>query len=71
MLYVSSSKNKVVSSKKDYREQCEKEQVDNILYCNHPFDCKYAMNITPDGEIGCNTRITCGKALAAFMIKTE
>lgn len=71
MIYVSSSKHNSVIGKKDYREQCEKEQIDGVLHCNHPFDCEYAIDITPYGEIGCNTRITCAKALAAFMVKTQ
>lgn len=71
MLYASSSKHNTDSNKKDYREQCDKEQTVNVLHCHHPFDCKYAINITPDGEIGKNTRITCAKVLDGFIVKTE
>ena len=66
LIYVTSSDNqKWIDKKKDYSEYCEASLVTGIL-CEHPYDCKYAINITPDTELHRETKICCGRHFKPF-----
>lgn len=53
------------SKKKDYSDSCEASLISGIKCC-HPFDCVYAINITPNTVMDRETRVCCGRAFKPF-----